>query len=132
MAAVMCIGETKHSPSVTPLFRTICSTWSVMCTISRRFLVSKTRYSVWLFISWASPQLRMLHQRVSGKNHEAGDRVEQDAFGPNRKSLPAQGRASCHIPKSSSVRSAVHSCLHAVGEYRPTPAPADVESTSAP
>jgi hypothetical protein len=28
----------------------------VMCTISLRFLVSKTRYSVWLFISRASPQ----------------------------------------------------------------------------
>src|ERR1700733_6445826 len=55
MAAVMCIGETKHSPSVTPLLRTICSTWSVMCTISLRFLVSKTRYSVWLFIAEFSP-----------------------------------------------------------------------------
>src|SRR5580692_5777273 len=52
----MCIGETKHSPSLTPLLRTISSTWSVMCTISLRFLVSKTRYSVWLFITVTSPQ----------------------------------------------------------------------------
>src|SRR6185437_14772968 len=46
----MCIGETKHNPSRTPLHRTISSTRSVMCTISRRFFVSNTRYSVWLFI----------------------------------------------------------------------------------
>src|SRR5580704_14271796 len=45
----MCIGDSKHSPSLTPLRRTISSTRSVMCTISLRFLVSKTRYSVWLF-----------------------------------------------------------------------------------
>src|SRR5271163_497829 len=51
MAAVMCMGETKHSPSFTPLLRTICSTWSVMWTICLRFLVSNTRYSVWAFIS---------------------------------------------------------------------------------
>jgi hypothetical protein len=31
--------------------------WSVTWTISFRFLVSKTRYSVWLFISGISPQL---------------------------------------------------------------------------
>src|SRR6185437_16724983 len=46
----MCMGETKHKPSFTPLRFTICSTWSVICTISRRFRVSKVRYSVWLFI----------------------------------------------------------------------------------
>src|SRR5579863_4120428 len=56
MAAVMCIGETKHKPSFTPLLRTARSTCSVMCTISLRFLVSKTRYSVWLFIQGLSPQ----------------------------------------------------------------------------
>src|SRR5271168_5108890 len=47
----MCMGETKQSPSFTPLLRTICSTWSVMWTISLRFLVSNTRYSVWVFTS---------------------------------------------------------------------------------
>ena len=45
-AAVMCMGETKHKPSRTPLRSTTRSTSSVMCTISRSFFVSKTRYSV--------------------------------------------------------------------------------------
>src|SRR5580658_6320587 len=51
----MCMGETKQRPSRTPLRRTICSTSSVMCTISRRLRVSKTMYSVWLFMGVSSP-----------------------------------------------------------------------------
>src|ERR1035441_10504870 len=56
MAAVMCMGDTKHSPSTTPLRSTMASTCGVRCTISYRFLVVRVRYSVWAFIpAIASP-----------------------------------------------------------------------------
>src|ERR1035437_931128 len=56
MAAVMCMGDTKHRPSTTPLRATMASTCGVRCTISYRFLVVRVRYSVWAFIpAIASP-----------------------------------------------------------------------------
>src|SRR5277367_2420212 len=51
----MCIGETKHSPSTTPLRRTIASTSGVRCTISYRFRVVRVRYSVCAFIPAMQP-----------------------------------------------------------------------------
>src|ERR1700734_3815602 len=65
--AVICMAETRTIPSLTPLLRTISSTWGVRCTYARCVLVWNVRYSVRIFIARSCvpeivPQAR--HERL--------------------------------------------------------------------
>src|ERR1039458_8789156 len=117
MAAVMCMGDTKHRPSTTPLRATMASTCGVRCTISYRFLVVRVRYSVWAFIPAIAPHFRlwftagrlqtptlytyrMCAAARTSANDLRGVGVADDEFPdwkvPSKRSHAAQiGRASC-------------------------------------
>src|ERR1043166_3124153 len=60
--AVICIAFTRHSPSLTPLFRTSSSTVLVIFTKPRRSGSSNERYSVRLFM----PELFAENRGLSG------------------------------------------------------------------